>query len=348
MASLTDTSSTVGQQNALTEEFQVLCWHIEPALNQISHVDTGFQRHLEPRLMKLLCYLAANAGQVISRDELVAELWPRVVVNENSLTRAVSELRKCLSYEDCNAREFIRTIPKRGYRLSAGVSRSPASDPQVIQPDEVQSDEVGAAMAVRQPALWQRPVALGSAGAALSLCLTVLLALPGANQGQNQPLLANQITAPLQDEVVMESPLLGNAQVQLSSSWTADQPGVQAPVLGPDGQRFAYIKQDFTGSTIYLGEMSSEQEPVAIFNAPCELRNLTWSPLGNALLFSRAAQMTPAAIYSNQQPSQELFSLNLDSLQLKRLVEEDAPVNNELPKSNLTYRTISLFPTEPA
>ncbi|WP_237134588.1 transcriptional regulator [Pseudohongiella sp. O18] len=91
------------------------------------------ERTLEPRLMKLLCRLAEQPGRVVSRETLVEYLWPRVIVNDNSLTRAVSDLRRALTLQtasvtdssvnaDADTRPVrIETVPKRGYSLSGTV-----------------------------------------------------------------------------------------------------------------------------------------------------------------------------------------------------------------------------------
>ena len=75
-------------------------WRVLPQLNRIRCSGTNEERQLEPRLIKLLCFLGANEELVLSREELIQELWPRVIVNENSLTRAISELRKQLQSQD--------------------------------------------------------------------------------------------------------------------------------------------------------------------------------------------------------------------------------------------------------
>ena len=73
---------------ALARPFSLGDWRVLPQLNRLQHLTSGEERQLEPRLIKLLCFLAANEHRVLSREELVQELWPRVIVNENSLTRA--------------------------------------------------------------------------------------------------------------------------------------------------------------------------------------------------------------------------------------------------------------------
>lgn len=76
--------------------------------------------HLEPKVMDTLVCLASEQGQVVSRKRLLEEVWQRVVINEETLTRTVSELRRALG-DTSRDREYVKTIPKRGYTLIAPV-----------------------------------------------------------------------------------------------------------------------------------------------------------------------------------------------------------------------------------
>jgi TolB-like protein/cytochrome c-type biogenesis protein CcmH/NrfG len=60
---------------------------------------------------------------VLTREELAQRLWPDTVVEEGSLTSHISLLRKALG-EGQKAQDFIETLPKRGYRFVASVTRS--------------------------------------------------------------------------------------------------------------------------------------------------------------------------------------------------------------------------------
>ena len=84
---------------------------------------------LRPKAFALLTYLAANAGRVVGKSDLMAAVWPGVFVTEDSLTQAVRELRRALS-EDGEG--TIRTIAKRGYLLS--LPNAEAETPQKGQP----------------------------------------------------------------------------------------------------------------------------------------------------------------------------------------------------------------------
>ena len=70
-------------------------WIVHPALDSISR-GTETQK-LEPRAMRLLMCLADSAGEVVSVDRLLAEVWADVVVGSASVYQAVSQLRKILA-----------------------------------------------------------------------------------------------------------------------------------------------------------------------------------------------------------------------------------------------------------
>lgn len=78
------------------------------------------QQRLEPKVMDLLALLAARSGCVVPRDDIMAALWPGLVVGDDSLARTVSKLRQALG-DDAKAPRYIETIAKRGYRLLAPV-----------------------------------------------------------------------------------------------------------------------------------------------------------------------------------------------------------------------------------
>jgi adenylate cyclase len=77
---------------------------------------------LRPKSFELLRYLIENAGRLISKDELVNAVWPKVIVGDDSLAQCVSDLRHALNDRD---RLIIKTIPRRGYLFSAPVSVQP-------------------------------------------------------------------------------------------------------------------------------------------------------------------------------------------------------------------------------
>jgi DNA-binding winged helix-turn-helix (wHTH) protein len=78
------------------------------------------ERRLEPRVMDVLCTLAARAGEAVRRETLLRDVWGDVIGRDEALTRAISRLRADL--RALGAEGLVETIPKRGYRLVEPVS----------------------------------------------------------------------------------------------------------------------------------------------------------------------------------------------------------------------------------
>jgi DNA-binding winged helix-turn-helix (wHTH) protein/Tol biopolymer transport system component len=73
---------------------------------------------LTPKHFKVLLYLIERNGELVTRDELFENIWHDTIVVDESLTRAISEIRKIIE-ENPKEPKIIQTIPKKGYRLSA-------------------------------------------------------------------------------------------------------------------------------------------------------------------------------------------------------------------------------------
>src|SRR5688572_32640454 len=70
--------------------------------------------------MQVLQALAETPGEVVTREQLVARVWPDVFVSDDVLHRAIRELRKAFG-NDTAKPAYVETIRKRGYRLIASV-----------------------------------------------------------------------------------------------------------------------------------------------------------------------------------------------------------------------------------
>lgn len=78
---------------------------------------------LRPKDFEMLLVLVQNAGHVVSKDELLAKVWPDTVIEEGNLARNIFNLRRALA-DGSDESRFIETIPKRGYRFIAPVTRA--------------------------------------------------------------------------------------------------------------------------------------------------------------------------------------------------------------------------------
>src|SRR5262245_44630334 len=73
-------------------------------------------RPVEPKSFRLLLFLVENPGRALTKDEIMAVVWPDAVVSDNSLARAVTQIRKVLG-DDPKAPKYIETVPTVGYRF---------------------------------------------------------------------------------------------------------------------------------------------------------------------------------------------------------------------------------------
>ncbi|ARD40488.1 lysine decarboxylation/transport transcriptional activator CadC [Edwardsiella ictaluri] len=101
------------------QTFRVGEWLVLAADNKITR--EGRVLVLEPRLIDMLSYFAHHPDMVLSRDELIDNVWKRNIVTNHVVTQCISELRKYLKDGRPEAPEYIVTVPKRGYKLVESV-----------------------------------------------------------------------------------------------------------------------------------------------------------------------------------------------------------------------------------
>ncbi len=109
---------------------------------------------LTPKATDLLTLLVSNAGQLVSRDELLKQVWPDTFVEEANLTQNVFLLRQILG-DDRPSPKYIETVVRRGYRFVASVRiTGGAGDSQTglapVSPSSVgpNGDEISPSLAV--------------------------------------------------------------------------------------------------------------------------------------------------------------------------------------------------------
>ena len=76
---------------------------------------------LRPKTFTVLRHLAANAGRLVTQEELLRAVWGGSVVSEGLLRGYIREVRRILD-DDAAAPRFIETVSRRGYRFVATVT----------------------------------------------------------------------------------------------------------------------------------------------------------------------------------------------------------------------------------
>src|SRR2546430_15049359 len=112
--------------------FQFQGYTLDVAHNSLRVADREIP--LRPKAFEVLRYLVENADRLVTKEELIQAIWPNVIVTDEALSHCVSEVRQALGDSE---QTIIATVPRRGYRFVAAVSRiaeSTAAPPSVKGP----------------------------------------------------------------------------------------------------------------------------------------------------------------------------------------------------------------------
>lgn len=84
----------------------------------------GVEVPLQLKAFETLCLLVERAGRLLTKEDLLSQVWPGTIVEENNLNKNISLLRKALG-ECPEGREcYIETVPRVGYRFAVPVVQS--------------------------------------------------------------------------------------------------------------------------------------------------------------------------------------------------------------------------------
>jgi DNA-binding winged helix-turn-helix (wHTH) protein/TolB-like protein/tetratricopeptide (TPR) repeat protein len=153
---------------------------VDPADQRL--LENGHPVPVTPKVFELLVLLLRHHGRLVDKQELIAAIWPDSFVEEGTLPRHVSDLRKALKDERAAPR-YIETVPKRGYRFIADVrearpaphSTQAAVLPHALSPAPLSADP-------RQTPSVRRGT-LAVSGAAFAAVVVTLMAVTGHLSG---------------------------------------------------------------------------------------------------------------------------------------------------------------------
>ena len=210
---------------------------------------------LAPKSFDLLMLLVERRGRVLTRGELIRELWPDTIVEEANLTFQVSTVRKALG-EDGS--KWIETVPKHGYRFTAPIRE--------IRPEDTRDRDAlplpPAARARAGPPMWRR-----AAGAALVAVIAALVVF----------LYASRPDAPIPREIRLEA-----------VPFTSYSGREAEPTFSPDGSSVAFTwdGENRDNPDIYVKSVGAEQ-PLRLTSDRARDGSPAWSPDGTRIAFLR-------------------------------------------------------------
>lgn len=103
-----------------TEIYEFGRFRLDVGERRLALQDGSTSGSLPEKAYLTLLHLIRNSGMLVTKDELLAAVWPDAVVEENNLGKAVHAIRHVLGETN---RTFIETVPKYGYRFIADVTR---------------------------------------------------------------------------------------------------------------------------------------------------------------------------------------------------------------------------------
>ena len=145
---------------------------------------------IEPLIMDVLTFLVARDGKTVLRDEFLTNIWASYDASDESLTRAVSVLRRTFRKLDPQT-TYIETIPKRGYRLARAVAHDQTStEPdtnnlthlRAENPDDSRANE----LVMQGRSLNERPFHFNVLTTAVSLLDQAIALNPNSAQAQSE------------------------------------------------------------------------------------------------------------------------------------------------------------------
>jgi DNA-binding winged helix-turn-helix (wHTH) protein len=105
----------------LREIYRFESYELEPSVYELRST-AGATIALGTKSLSVLVYLMRQCHRAVSREELLAEIWPGVSVGNGSLTQAIWEIRAALGQRSGKS-QIIQTLRGRGYRFTARVER---------------------------------------------------------------------------------------------------------------------------------------------------------------------------------------------------------------------------------
>ncbi len=283
---------------------------VDPSLNRVTSGDRTAQ--VEPKIMQVLVALAERPGEVVTRDELMARVWPGVFVTDDVIHRAIRELRRLFD-DDADQPAVIETIRKRGYRLVAPieqVERTAASAPtNGATPLEVVSAPS------RTPLPAGRTWMPGSLAMAAMLVAAVVGGMALARFGMMRPASVDTearvrftpFTSEPGNEVEPALSASGrlayvargaDARAHLFAKSTPEARPVQltsgvdreyAPVWSPDESQIAFAQLTTGGCTIRIAAADGSRARDLMPCASTETYKMSWSPDGQTLALTAGA-----------------------------------------------------------
>lgn len=247
-------------------------WQLDPRANLI--FDANRSTKLEYKQIQLLLYLISKSGLLVTKQELLDEIWAGRVVVDDVITVAISRLRKALN-DSARSPKFIKTVPGVGYKFIL-----PLSPSEIAQGKQYYSGQIG----LPEPGDRSEVITHGykrklkHKGVIAIMAMAFILVVIGWSTQNGAPVPTGQQQAEFVPQPVSESILakyqdavdLRNSydpQKALAAAAVLEHIIVQAPEFADAYILLAKIKCDILFKTPLIGLHASEELKALIAKA---------------------------------------------------------------------------------
>jgi serine/threonine-protein kinase len=275
-------------------------FRLEPRHRLLTYVG-GPRVEIVAKAFDALLYLIEHAGTVVTRDELMKALWPRTIVEDNSLNKLVAALRRALG-----ADEYIATLPGRGYQFIADVRISDAGGAATPEARQAANESVSPAARPR----WGSGI-LAATGAVVGAFATgvavwavmrpspLALARFDVTPDGGLTVMTSSISTAISPDGESIAYLVGGIDARggtelrlrrldrlgTSTLLAADEGGISGPFFSPDGTQIGFR----ANSSSTLKRTSIEGGPATtIAKLPDLMRGASWASDGTIVFATRA------------------------------------------------------------
>jgi DNA-binding winged helix-turn-helix (wHTH) protein/Tol biopolymer transport system component len=216
-------------------------------------------RPLEPKSFRLLLFLIENPGRALPKEEIMAVVWPDAFVSDNSLARAIAQIRKALD-DDPKSPKYAETVPSVGYRFLADVKEETKESSEAPSAPEPSVEPTG--VPVRRVPV--NPWLIAGASAVIAISAVMFVYFRGIPR-TDQPETRSEIDTPP----------------------TSDP---RSFAISPDGRKLAYVATENGQSWLWVRQLASTKaQPLAVTEGGAAYA--FWSPDSRSIGYFSAGKL---------------------------------------------------------
>lgn len=236
-------------------------FRLDPAEHLL--LDHGAPVSLTPKAFELLLAFVENSRRLLTKEELMGRVWPDSFVEEANLTVNISVLRKVLG-EMPDGRQYIETVPKRGYRFLSEVTAlrekiaPPAPAGHEAQPEDGSSAAMTGSPATGPPAAIEHSTRKPSIRPWLVVLALLVVALVTYSMYRGRPASPRSASSPRRLAILPFRNLRQEVSDDFLSLSLADAVITKLGYVSALIVRPSYAIEKYRGNTVDMAKVATE------------------------------------------------------------------------------------------